>query len=769
MTLKRKITGFTIFSLFIGSLLISGILMALPLIGSSGVAGEMNLVALGTNDVDLYTLRLDGQVFYSSDGGTWSNSSSDLPYGYRFVSTAISGNHTYMLTSDGVIWRKLYNGTHWWDGHQSPLGIHPAGFAGWDQWKVDYGAPLGIPGPYPGGNNNDSHGYVAVSVSNNYIYVLYNDGTAWRMPITSFGQNNSANWKINTGNQLSMQFPSRGYVDIAVDDHDNSCYVLNNDGTVYNISAGVGPSSPWDLTPQLWTVFGQATISTSNAFVSLDVDPDNAFVYVLQNDGNVWRSGGLAWSKSFYSVMETPINQYLVSLSVLGQTPNRNYTNFVSIAVDFKNNCHILRNDGITFWGNPFEPFPNGPWPIVHWIPYWDYTVGQFIGGLNGLPSQPCTEPYGDLMSGQVKTNWSAAFVSIDTNNTEEAPSLLGLDMETSPDLYFSNEVGFNSSNATCILRNKGDVFRYDGDPKKLAVPPFYAVSDWGGLPPINPNPPHGLRGWIQDDETCYVQEDDVFPKGISDWVSNFETWVAQWACVPAYVSITGLNSTPTTSELYVLQMNGWIWKSTDGGTHWTNVFDLGPDTSWKSVAAAHRIELLYGIRNIADNLNPFGQVRGEINMANTTSNRVFFFAYSLLDDSSWVSIACDESAYIYTLRNDGVVEYSMDGMFNFISKGQMISDSCFVSIEANNASYGVQIMLNNRTIYDASSGGVVNWAKWSTTGADTSFVALTMNASHVFTLKSTGTIDTSPLSAPSWTIGLIPFGPDKYMVDDSR
>ncbi|MHC1591329.1 MAG: hypothetical protein ACXQS8_04540, partial [Candidatus Helarchaeales archaeon] len=242
MASKKNLFGLAIFSIIVGSLIFSGLLMAIPLVTYRNDSGNATLVMHGNSDADLRALRLDGQVFSSSDGSTWTNKSSDLPYGYRFVSTAVDENYSYTLTSDGVVWRKPYNGSHWLDGHQPPIGIHPGGFAGWDQWKVDFGAPLGIPGPYPGGNQNNTHGYVAISVTKNYIYVLYKDGNVWRMPKTSFGQNNSANWKLNLGSQLPSLFPSPSYVDVAVDENDTTCYVLHNSGAVYNISAGVGPT-----------------------------------------------------------------------------------------------------------------------------------------------------------------------------------------------------------------------------------------------------------------------------------------------------------------------------------------------------------------------------------------------------------------------------------------------------------------------------------------------------------------------------------------------
>ncbi|MHA1229704.1 MAG: hypothetical protein ACTSRP_05230 [Candidatus Helarchaeota archaeon] len=561
-----------------------------------------------SNLTDPWALELNGSVFYSVNGSDPWTSTGSPPTGYNFVSTAADNNNTYVLTTDGQIWR-----------HSNAT------------WKSTTWSKLQVSLPYK------SNGWVSIDVSNKYIYVLNANGDVYRI-LKDPGWPNPGSWVLGS-NSLSttppplpatLNPPAFSFVSLAVDWNDSFCFVLRNNGEVYRhvcdsctiwgfVGSWTNPTSQWEiyggfgglppLTLQHADGSGNYWGIPSTGWVSIDVY-DNYFeqnysVYVLHNSGLVARHVNLLnWATDLWL---SPTEKWLLDprwpvdwTLIWGQA-----TNFVSIACNDLD-IFILRNTGDVFY-IPEATFKTMAPPYNSWV---------WSTGSNASPLP------------LLKESKTTAFCSID------------------------------AWNEPFVLKNDG----------KEWSNPKYAT--------LNPN-------WI----ACWDNRQNngkgtLYPKVFS------------------YSSICAYNMT----TLFILSLNGTVYKSKNAGISWYKFGNLGygNDSGWVSIAAGN-----YKNHSYIYALYRNGTV---VRFLATLFSKTAWGNCNVIgSDASWVSISVDGNATVYTLRNLGLVSYRYQ-IGIWLSKGQTISplahqDSSWVSVAAYHSFYFMSCLRNDGVISASTCG----------------------------------------------------------------
>ena len=603
-----------------------------------------------TNDNSLanpYALENNGSVFTSNNGSDPWAFTGNAPIGYDFVSTAVDNNHTYVLTSDGQIWR-----------HSNST------------WKASTWSKLLIPLPIR------SSDWVSIDVSFEAIYVLKSDGDVYRInktgpfpgwPWPSTWVRSSNPIPINAGTMPGLIGGETSFVSLAVDWNDSFCFVLKNDGKVYRHESEY--SGLWGFTGG-WTFF-------TSAWVIYQSWGGPAPFTLEHNDGmgSNWGIPSTGW----------------VSIDVFDNYFEMNYSVYVlhnSGLVARKTN---LLGWAIDAWVNPIDPWVLDP----RW--FMDY-IGPWL--------------------------LSTAFVSIACNDLE-----------------------------IFILKNTGEVFWIpEFDFTLMAMTPTWS---WGPSPIIPPLEWHtsafvSIDAWNEP----FILKNDGKEWQNLNW-SIGGTWDGCWdnkqnngkgtlyPNVFSYSSIAAYNI----NTLFILSKNGTIYNSTDSGISWNKFgnFGYGNDSAWVSIAAANHknhtyIYALYNngtvVRTTVGTFSP--QSWG--NCDNT----------GIPPDTSWVSITLDGNATVYTLRNLGYITFIFQGglwQSKSLVNGNYMAhqDSSWVSIGAYHVTKMVFALRNDEILDQCGTGKALAWGNINPTpGTDTSFVAICQTPNYILTLRNNGLINSN-------------------------
>jgi hypothetical protein len=612
------------------------------------------IISLETNTNDPWALEMNGSVFSSAFGTDPWTFTGNPPIGYEFVSTAADNNHTYVLTSNGQVWR-----------HQN----YTWSSVGWSKLNVV------LP--------NSSTGWVSIDVSNTYLYVLNANGSVYRM--AKAGWPNPGSWVIGSNSlhntpppspftTLQIQ-PASSFVSVAVDWNDSFCFVLRNNGEIFRHScdsAGIWgvPGSWTNPTTQWWIYqsYGQPTPYTlehgdginpywnhpSTGWVSIDVY-DNYFeinysVYALHNSGLVARKSNINFmSSADYWMMTSTTWVYDFRWTLPFDDWNnlwQSSTAFVSIACN-DNSIFIMQNTGTVYW--ILESDFNSGVLCPSWA--WSSALGQ-------SPLQLTVE------------SKTGAFVSIDA--------------WTEP----------------FIIKNDGKAWRCWN---YTYAPPWESCGD---------NNQNNGKG------TLYP---DVF----------------------SYSSIAAFNNT----VLYILQKNGTVYDTTDGGATWSQFVDLGygNDSAWVSIATANHRNHSY-IYALYNNGTVF-----QVNIINSLIQNYGIPNTGYPPDTSWVSIDLDGNSTIYALRNLGLVSYKFQGgtwkqkgitIGNIVTGFSHPQDSSWVSISSYHVYDGIFVLRNDMIVDIAPPASAIGYINLiSSANIDSCFVAISNIPNNFLMLNNIGDV----------------------------
>jgi hypothetical protein len=588
---------------------------------------------------DPLALENYGSVFDSINGYDPWTQIGNTPYGYEFVSTAADNNYTYVLTSDGQVWRHLIAA-----------------------WNTPTWSQLTVPLPY------SSNGWKSIDVSKSHIYVLHADGDTYRI-LKDPGWPNPGAWS-QSSNGIPIMNPTpliggeTSFVSIAVDWNDTFCFVLRNNGQIFRHDCNNTPYvGGWESPLSSWIIYqsygGSAPLTLehdnslglywgipSTGWVSIDVFDNiyepNYTVYALHNSGLVARHANIQWG-IFVDWWLNPVVPWELDPRWNFDWPGSTWmssTAFESIACNDLD-IFIMKNTGEVFW------VPEADFLMMMTTgPTWAWSTGMMTSPLP-LPPETTT----------------SSFVSID------------------------------AWLEPYILKNDGKEWR---------------------------NVPYRTFAPMWDD--CW---DNNANNGQGSLYPNVFT----------YSSIAAYNQ----STLFILSKNGSIYKSINTGVSWQKFGDLGygNDSAWISIAAANSLNhsyiyILYNNgtvwRTTVDSFSP--QNWGQCNKIYT--------------DTSWVSLACDGNATVYTLRNLGLVSYRMQGD-TWRSKGSVVGektfpDSSWVCIEAYHTTHNIYALRNDEVIDSSSPGSSTIWTNMSASGSlHTSFVALCQLPMYNLEMRNNG------------------------------
>ncbi|MHA1832044.1 MAG: hypothetical protein ACTSWR_10970, partial [Candidatus Helarchaeota archaeon] len=597
------------------------------------------------------------------------------------------------------------------------------------------------------GNLPKGYNFVSTAADDNNTYVLTNDGQIWR--------HNNFTWKTSTWSKLLVPLPIKSDGWVSIDVSNKYIYVLNANGDVYRIAKDPG----WP-TPGLWVQSSNAIpialpfplTAPVSSFVSIAVDWNDSFCFVLRNNGEVYRhcaDGCSIWgftgswtgatstwdiyagfnsgappyklehddgvSTSYWNIPSTG----WISLDVFDNYYEPNYTVYV-----LHTSGLVARHTNLRGWATDDWINPNIPWVLdPRWPSDW--------------------RPPGVWKK-------STAFVSIACN-----------------DKYIF------------ILMNTGTVFWILESQFQSMIPPYNSWAWTSGgvsspLPPLNESKTSAYVSIDAWNEPFILKNDGKEWRNLHYTLATAK-WEKCWdntqnngkgtlyPKVFSYSSITAFN--PTT--LFVLSLNGTIYKSKNKGATWTKFGNLGygNDSAWVSIASANykNHSYIYALYNNGTVVRTPENLFSRINWGDCDT---------INPDTSWVSITLDENATIYTLRNLGLVSYKYQTHLAWHSKGQTIGnkvhqDSSWVSIEAYHLS-GWVIALRNDEIYDGAPGGPLPFINLnSIPGFDSAFVALCQEPQTILTLTNVGDVYDGTLKHVGTIKGGIGFIDITYFIDN--
>ncbi|MHA1270631.1 MAG: hypothetical protein ACTSPY_12635 [Candidatus Helarchaeota archaeon] len=586
--------------------------------------------------------------------------------------------------------------------------------------------PWTFTGSLPPGYN-----FVSTAADNNNTYVLTNDGQIWR--------HNNNSWKVSTWSKLQVPLPYISNEWVSIDVSNEYIYVLHSSGDAYRILKDPG----WP-TPGVWVqssnpipiALPAPLLHTVSSFVSIAVDWNDSFCFVLRNNGEVYRhdcDGAALWGFpgswtapasiwNIYAGYGAPRPFTLEHADGSGSYWGIPSTSWVSIDV-FDNyfepnySVYVLHASGLVAkhtniqgwlfdsWLNPNEIWKLDPrWPI-------DWPAPATWGSSTAFVSISCNDvdifilkntgevfwipeaQFEFLLAPWISWAWVSAGVA----------SPLPLPKESKTSAYIS----IDAWNGPFILKNDG--------------------KEWS-----NPKYNTATPAW----EDCW---DNYRNNG----KGTLYPQVFSYSSIAAY----------SPSIQFVLSLNGTIYKSVNSGVNWTKFGNLGygNDSAWISIAAANyrNHSYIYALYNNGTVVRTPANIFSRSNWGNCNTGPY---------DTSWVSIALDENATAYTLRNLGWVSYKFQGG-SWVSKGGTVGnkihpDSSWVSISAYKTN-GWVIALRNDEIYDWAWGGAYTpFANFNPIpGPDSSFTAVCHLPSNILILQSNGTVEDLTLK----NIGTIP------------
>ncbi|MHA1358923.1 MAG: hypothetical protein ACTSRC_12450 [Candidatus Helarchaeota archaeon] len=595
--------------------------------GVSTTSSDSELCSTATT-ADPFALENNGTVFYSGNGSNPWLTTGKLPSGYEFVSTAADNNNTYVLTSDGQIWR-----------HSNVSWNNPT----WSQLQV----------PLP----NTSVGWKSIDVSQTYIYVLRADGDVYRI-LKDPGWPNPGTW-VRGSNPIPLvpnppMVPgATSYVSLAVDWWDMFCFVLRNNGEVYRHECDGSPLlGNWTSTASLWQIY--ASYGGPAPFTLEHGD----------GSGLYWGIPSTGW----------------VSIDVFDNTFEPNYTVYALHNSGLVARHTNLMNWIADFWLNPIVPWELDPrWP-TDWLGPWGMTTAFESIALNDL----------DI------------FIMKNTGEVFYVPELDFIPMLITPSWWLIPVPSETQTSAFTSIDAWTEPFIMKNDGKEWRNIPYRIAPYW----------------------------DDC-------WDNNQKSGQGTlYPSIFAYSSIAAYNQ----NILFVLSKNGSIYKSIDAGINWQKFGDLGygNDSAWVSIAAPNFMNhtYIYALYN-----------NGTV--ARTTVNTFSPQVWGICDlgppDTSWVSIACDGNATVYTLRNFGSVSFRFQGgpwQVKGTTKGNKIhQDSSWVCIEAYHVSYGIYALRNDQVMDTSAAGSNTIWINFNPVSLFTSFVAMCITPASFSMLRNNGLV----------------------------
>ncbi|TFF85329.1 MAG: hypothetical protein EU551_04275, partial [Promethearchaeota archaeon] len=592
------------------------------------------------------------------------------------------------------------------------------------------------------GNNLDKPSNIyGLAPNDRDIYALENIGSVHE-------SDNSSNWNL-------QGTPPIGYEFVSTAAGKNHTYVLANDGTVWRHS-----NLTWN--GPTWTQLAIAPPIISNGWVSIDISKD--YIYILHADGDAYRTSKSAWPNGNWIQSSNAI-PLITPFPLFGGE-----TSFVSIAVDWNDTfCFILRNDGQVYRHECDNSLiiPKGSWtnPLVS---NWDIYNSSNMGiPPFKLEHDDGSTPYWNIPStGWVSidvydnyfkpTNFSvyvlhnSGLVARHANHQFFGPFIdfwmninvpWELDPRWIPPMDDWNNIFQQSTAFVSIACNDDDIFILQNDAKVYFIPEsdFLSASMapswiWGlyNIPKVQESKtsafvsidawtePFILKNDGKEWRTIYYRT--VNPNWDACWDNNQNN--GQGTLYPnvfSYSSITAYN----TKTLFILSKNGSIYNSTDKGVNWQKFGDLGygNDSSWVSIASANHknhsyIYALYNNGTVVRTTVGTFQLQKWGNCAGLITP----------PDTSWVSITCDGNATVYTLRNLGYTSIKFQGG-SWQSKGIVIGnyphhqDSSWMDISAHHISMNMYALRNDRCI-DISIPGIWGWGNYLGGGSYTSHVA---------------------------------------------
>ncbi|MBD3227293.1 MAG: hypothetical protein GF329_03820 [Candidatus Lokiarchaeota archaeon] len=582
------------------------------------------------------------------------------------------------------------------------------------------------------GNTPTGYDFISVAADNNNTYGLTNDGQIWRHSNNSWG---TPGWS-----KLNVPLPNKSNAWVSIDVSITYLYVLNANGSVYRILKDPG----WP-NPGTWVIGSRSlhkipppppatSLQTQPAFsfVSLAVDWNDSFCFVLRNNGevfrhecdssNIWGFGG-NWTDPnsdwwIYQSYGNPTPYALEHGDGVNQYWNHPSTGWVSIDVYdnyiespnysvfvLHNSGLVARKNNIAFAGIDYWMMPTEPWiydfrwalPFDDWNILWLYSTA--------FESIACNDDSIFIMQNTGMVWWIYAS-EFEMKNVVFCNSWLWNNGPVGSPLLPTNEV---STSAFVSIDAWTEPFILKNDGKAWRCLNYTFIPPWQ---PCGDNDQNNGKGTL-------------------------------YPSVFSYSSITAFNL----NIIFVLSKNGTIYNSTDGGVNWKIFGHLGygNDSAWVSIASANHKNhsYIYALYNNGTVVRT--TIRTFQPQAYGFCNTVYPF------DTSWVSIALDGNATAYTLRNLGLISYKIQGG-SWISKGITIGnyitgfshpqDSSWVGISAYHFRDGV-IALRNDIVADyvpaGSSQSYINII--SSAAIDSSFVEVTQIPNNYLMLVNTGDV----------------------------
>jgi hypothetical protein len=630
----KQLRKLTILTIFVALLL----LLYLPSGTNEGpdvvTTNDESQLCLTSTAADPFALENNGIVYNSLNGSNPWTQTGNAPVGYEFVSTATDNNHTYVLTSDGQIWR------HFNASWNSPT------------WSL-----LQVPLP------RTSTGWKSIDVSQNYTYVLHADGDVYRIPKDP-GWPNPGVW-VQCSNPIPLfpPIPAMGgetsYVSIAVDWWDMFCFVLRNNGQIFRHECDGSPlGGSWTNPASQWDIY-------ASYFVGMPP-------FVLEHgDGS-----GLYWG--------IPSTGW-VSIDVFDNTVEMNYTVYALHSSGLVARHTNYLGWAIDVWMSPMVPWELDPrWPI-DWVGPW---------------------------------GTSTAFESIACNDLDI------FIMKNTGEVFFVPEADFLPMLVT------GPTWLWG--PSPLLAPPETATSAFVSIDAWTE--PFILKNDGKEWRNLYYRTAPYWDDCYDNNQNNGQGTL--YPNVFAYSSIAAYNQ----SILFMLSKNGSIYRSVDAGVNWQKFGDLGygNDSAWVSIAAPNFMNHSY-IYALYNN----GTVARTT--ATTFAPQTWGVCHLGLPDTSWVSIACDGNATVYTLRNFGSISYRSQGN-PWQSKGITVGDkahqdSSWDCIEAYHTSYGVFALRNDFAMDTSAAGSSAVWSNINPAIPYTNHIALCLTPTAVLVLTNNGQV----------------------------
>jgi hypothetical protein len=334
----------------------------------------------------IYIMRSDGKVYFTDRGTNgwyqYGYGAPTLPPGTSYVSISSGADNTvgyiYILRNDGRVFFTDRGVNGWYQyGYGTPnieesnayvgLTVGSGTTAGYVYVLRNDGhvffTDRGVNGWYPYGYGTPtipiSYSYVDITSGSDttagYVYVLRNDGVLY---FTDRG--------VNGWNQYGYGNPaiptSTSYLGVVSGSRSVSGYtmILRNDGTIYFTDRGVNGWNEYG--------YGSPPISANMSFISIAAHQPVDSVWVLREDGRVYKSedNGAIWStfgdagtdRSWVSLTVslsyiyalrndgTVMRSGLATASWTSWGDSGTDTSWVGIAVDDNNYLYTLRCDG---------------------------------------------------------------------------------------------------------------------------------------------------------------------------------------------------------------------------------------------------------------------------------------------------------------------------------------------------------------------------------------------------------------------------------------